>query len=119
MARAATTQKTRAPQGAKRVAQAFLDELATIADDKQAEVAKAAQSMVRETLITRRDMAKATKQKLRASKAAPPRGRPGARAGRKTRTATPARRAVRRGRGASSQPGSGEAQQAAEDAGET
>jgi len=119
MARATTTQKTRAPQGAKRVAQAFLDELATIAEDKQAEVAKAAQAMVRETLIARRDKAKAAKQKLRASKAAPPRGRPGARAGRKTRTATLVRKAVRQRRSASSQPGSGEAQQAAENAGET
>ena len=80
---------------------------------------KAAQAMVRETLITRRDKAKAAKQKLRASKATPPTGRPGANAGRKTRTATSARKAVRRRRSASSQPGSGEAQQADENAGET
>ena len=66
MARATTDQKTRAPQGAKRVAQAFLDELATIAGDKQVEVGIAAQWMVRETLMARRDKAKAAKQKLRA-----------------------------------------------------
>ena len=118
MTRATTAQKARAPQGAKRVAQAFFDELATIADDKQAEVGKAAQAMVRETLITRRDRAKAAKQKLRASKATPPTGRPGANAGRKTRTAS-ARKAVRQRRSASSQPGSGEAQQADENAGDT
>ena len=70
MAKTTAVQKARAPQGAKRVARAFLDELATIADDKQAEVGKAAQAMVRETLITRRDKAKAAKLKSRASKAA-------------------------------------------------
>jgi len=119
MAKATTAQKTRAPQGAKRVAQAFLDELATIADDKQADVGKAAQMMVRETLIARRDKAKAAKQKLRASKAAPPRGRPGGNAGRKTRTGAPVRKAVRQQRSASSQPESGAVQNDTESGGET
>jgi hypothetical protein len=119
MAKATTVQKARAPQGAKRVAQAFLDELATIADDKQVEVGKAAQSMVRETLISRRDKAKAAKQNLRASKAAPATGRQGARVGRKTRMATSARKAPRQRRSASSQPDSGETQNTGEDTGKT
>ncbi len=119
IARATTAQKTRAPQGAKRVAQAFLQELAAIADDKQAEVGKAAQSMVRETLIIRQDKAKAAKQKARASKAASAPSRPGATGGRKTRAATPARKAPRQRRSASSQPESGAMQNDTESGGET
>jgi hypothetical protein len=118
MAKTTAVQKARAPQGAKRVARAFLDELATIADDKQAEVGKAAQAMVRETLITRRDKAKAAKLKSRASKAAPT-GRQGAKAGRKTLAATSARKAPRRRRTALSQPEPGETRNGAENAGET
>jgi hypothetical protein len=118
MAKATTAQKARAPRGTKRVAQAFLDELATIAEDKQAEVGKAAQTMVREALITRRDKAKAAKLKSRASKAAPA-GRQGNKAGSKTRTAASARKAPRRRRTALSQSEPGETRNGAESAGET
>jgi hypothetical protein len=79
MAKSATAQKARAPQGAKRVAQAFLDELETIAEDKQADVGKAAQAMIRDALIARREKAKSAKAKSRAS-TAPESGR-GARVG--------------------------------------
>jgi hypothetical protein len=119
MAKATTAQKARAPRGTKRVAQAFLDELATIAEDKQAEVGKAAQTMVREALITRRDKAKAAKLKLRASKAPPAPSRQGAKTGRKTRAATLARKALRQRRSASSQPESGAMQNDTESGGET
>jgi len=113
MARSTSAQRTRAPQGAKRVAQAFLDELATIADDKQAEVGKAAQLTVRETLISRRDKARAAKLKSRASKAAPT-GRQGTKAGSKTEPATSARKAPQRRRTALSLPEPGETQNGAE-----
>jgi hypothetical protein len=119
MAKATTVQKARAPQGTKRVAQAFLDELATIADDKQAEVGKAAQSLVRETLITQRDKAKAAKQKLRASNAEPAAGRRGAKAGRKKPAAASVRKPPRQRRGGSSQPESDETQKNTENAGQT
>lgn len=118
MAKATTVQKARAPQGAKRVAQAFLDELATIADEKQAEVGKAAQSMVREMLITRRDKAKAAKQKSRASGAAPAAGRRGVRPGRKLAAAS-VRKPPRQRRSGSSQPKSDETQKNAENAGDS
>jgi hypothetical protein len=118
MAKSTTVQKARAPQGAKRVAQAFFDELETISDDKQTEVGKAAQAMIRETLIARRDKAKAAKLKSRASKAAPT-GRQGTKAGSKTQPATSARKAPRRRRTALSQPEPGETQNGAENAGET
>jgi hypothetical protein len=117
MAKSTTVQKARAPQGAKRVAQAFFDELETISDDKQTEVGKAAQAMIRETLIARRDKAKAAKLKLRVL-AGPATGRQGAIAGRKTRVATSARKAPRR-RTAFSQPEPGETENGAENAGET
>jgi hypothetical protein len=104
MAKATTVQTARAPQGAKRVAQAFLDELATIADDKQAEVGKAAQSMIREALITRRNKAKAAKQRLRASNAAPAAGRRGTKAGRKKPATASVRKPPRQRRSGSSQP---------------
>ena len=68
MPKAATEQRARAPQGAKRVAQAFFDELQTIAEDKQAEVGKAAQAMVREMMMARRDKAKAAHRAFRQSK---------------------------------------------------
>ena len=86
MARNVTGTKARAPQGAKRVAQAFLDELATIADDKQAAVARAAQGMIRETLAARKEKARAAKAKLKAPRktSAPPRGK-------KAATAAPTR----------------------------
>jgi len=119
MAKATTVQKARAPQGAKRVAQAFLDELATIADEKQAEVGKAAQSMVRETLITRRDKAKATKQKPRTSSAAPAADRGDARLRRKKAAAASVRKPPRQRRSGSSQPKSDETQKNTEIAGET
>ncbi len=96
MAKAATGQQARAPQGAKRVAQAFFDELSTIAEDKQPEVGKAAQAMVREAMMARRDKAQANKAKLRAGKAAPVKSKTGATPARKTnrnRKAGPTRRA--------------------------
>ncbi len=71
MAKANTDTRPRAPQGAKRVAQAFFNELKTIAEDKQAEVAKTAQAMVRETMMGRREQAKTAKAKLRAGRAVP------------------------------------------------
>jgi hypothetical protein len=85
MVKAATAQRARAPQGAKRIAQAFFHELKTIADDRQAEVAKAAQAMVRETLMTRRESAKTAKSKLRAGKAAPAKRKTGVKSKRGTR----------------------------------
>jgi len=104
LARTATDKRSRAPQGAKRVAQAFFTELETIAEDKQAEVGKAAQAMVRETMMARREKAKTAKAKIaqpktRAGKAAPTGSRAGATPERATRgparkrKATPARRA--------------------------
>jgi hypothetical protein len=107
MAKSATAQKARAPQGAKRVAQAFLNELGTIAEDKQADVGKAAQAMIREALIARREKAKSAKAKSRAS-TAPESGR-GARGRRKARTSS-ARKATRPRLGGSSQSESGEEQ---------
>lgn len=108
MAKSATAQKPRAPQGAKRVAQAFLNELGTIAEDKQADVGKAAQAMIRDALIARREKAKSAKAKSRASTTASESGR-GARGGRKARTAS-ARKTTRQRRGGSSQSESGEEQ---------
>jgi hypothetical protein len=70
MPKAGTERRARAPQGAKRVAQAFLDELSTIAEDRQAEAGKAAQAMIRETLIARREKARAAKARQRPLKAA-------------------------------------------------
>jgi len=99
MAKASSDKRPRAPQGAKRVAQAFFDELGTITEDKQAEVAKAAQAMVRETMMGRREKAKAAKTKMRASKAAPATGKAGGEPERKLRgpkrrpNAAPTRRA--------------------------
>ena len=116
MAKSATAQKARAPQGAKRVAQAFLTELGTIAEDKQAEVGKAAQAMIRDALTARREKAKSAKAKSRASTASES-GR-GARGRRKARTA-PARKATRRPRGESSQSEAGDEQNGTLDVGET
>ena len=77
---------------AKRVAQAFFDQLATLAEDKQAEVGKAASSMVRETLMTRREKAKAYKSKLRNTKTTPAKGKRAAATERKTRGPARARK---------------------------
>ena len=107
MAKSGTAQKARAPQGAKRVAQAFLNELGSIAEDKQADVGKAAQAIIREALIARREKVKSAKAKARASTALKS-GR-GAKGGRSTRTAS-ARKTTRQQRGRSSQPESGEEQ---------
>ena len=104
MAKSATAQKARAPQGAKRVAQAFFDALGSIAEDKQADVGKAAQAMIREALIARREKVKSAKAKARASTALKS-GR-GAIGGRKARAAS-ARKTTRQQRGRSSQPESG------------
>ena len=93
MVRTPTKKGARAPQGAKRVAQAFFDELETIAEDKQAEVAKATQAMVRDTMMGRREKAKAAKAKMRAGKAAPVKSKAGAKPERKTRGPTRKRKA--------------------------
>ena len=106
MAKAATQQRARAPQGAKRVAQAFFDELSTIAEDKQAEVGKAAQAMVRETMMVRRDKAKVAKAKMQAGKAAPARSKTGAKPARKASGPAPGRKAVSARRAKSSEPAS-------------
>lgn len=95
MARTATDKRSRAPQGAKRVAQAFFTELETIAEDKQTEVGKAAQAMVRETMMARREKAKTAKAKTaqpktRAGKAGPIRS--GAKATTERATRGPARK---------------------------
>jgi len=112
MPKTTTERRARAPQGAKRVAQAFLDELETIAEDKQAEAGKAAQAMIRETLMARREKARAAKAKLRPVKAA--KGKVRSNAERKTRGSI--RKAPRQRR--SSDKGSADAQETAETAGE-
>src|SRR5690242_7488297 len=119
MAKAATGQRTRAPQGAKRVAQAFFDELETVAEDKQADVAKAAQAMVRETLLARREKAKAAKAKLRAGKATPAKRKTAAETERKPRQAARGRKAPRTQRARSAEPPSDDTQENAESAGES
>ena len=119
MAKASTNQRARAPQGAKRVAQAFFDELSTIAEDKQAEVGKAAQGMVRETMMVRRDKAKAAKAKLQAGKAAPARGKPGPKPARKASGPTRGRKAGSTRRARSSEAGSESAAEAADAGGES
>jgi hypothetical protein len=103
MARATAERRTRAPQGAKRVAQAFFSELETVAEDKQAEVAKAAQAMVRETLMAKREKVKVAKAKMRAGRAAPAQGKTAARAERKTPGPSRGRKTPRP-RGESSEP---------------
>ena len=118
MAKAATGQRARAPQGAKRVAQAFFNELETVAEDKQADVAKAAHAMVRETLMARREKAKAAKAKLRADKATPAK-RKNAETERKTRQAARGRKAPRRQRARSAEPASDDTQENPESAGES
>ena len=119
MAKAEAKQRARAPQGAKRVAQAFFDELSTIADDKQAEVGKAAQAMVRETMMVRRDKAKAVKAKLQASKTAPARGKAAAKPPRKTSGPARGRKAGSARRGRSSEPASNTPADTAEAGGES
>ncbi len=119
MAKAAAQQRARAPQGAKRVAQAFFDELSTIAEDKQAEVGKAAQAMVRETMVVRRDKAKAAKAKLPAGRAAPSRGKPGPKPARKMSGPARGRKASPTRRARSSQPASDNAADTAEPGGES
>ncbi len=117
MAKAATGQRVRAPQGAKRVAQAFFNELETLAEDKQAEVAKAAQAMVRETLLERREKAKAAKAKLRAGKPTSARGKVAADAEPKTRRTARDRRGRPTQRARSAEPASDDTQENAEAAG--
>ena len=119
MAKATTNQRARAPQGAKRVAQAFFNELSSIAEDKQADVGKAAQAMVRETMMVRRDKAKAAKAKLQAGKAAPARGKPGPKPGRKASGPTRGRKAGPTRRARSSEPVSENGADATEAGGES
>lgn len=115
MPKATTERRARAPQGAKRVAQAFLDELGTIAEDKQAAVGKVAQAMIREALMARREKARAAKAKQRPAKAAA-KGRAPSNAERNTRGSTPTRKTPKQ-RGSSDQ-GSADVQETAEAAGE-
>ncbi len=119
MAKAATGQRARAPQGAKRVAQAFFDELSTIAEDKQTEVGKTAQAMVREAMMARRDKAKANKAKLRAGKAAPVKSKTGAKPERKTNRPTRNRKAGPTRRARPSEPASDDSAEAAEAGGDS
>jgi len=68
MAKAETTAATtRAPRGAKPVAQAFLAALESVPEAAQSAVAKAAQVMIRDEIKNRRDKAKvaAAKEKAR------------------------------------------------------
>ena len=95
MVKATTEQRVRAPQGAKRLAQAFFSELDTIAEDKRPEVAKAAQAIIRETMMARREKAKTASAKMRTGKTASAKATTSAKTARKTRgvKATPTRRA--------------------------
>jgi hypothetical protein len=118
MAKATTEQRVRAPQGAKRVAQAFFSELETIAEDKQAEVGKAAQAMVRETMMARREKAKTAMAKTRTGAAGSARRTTSTKAARKTRG--PARGPKARTRRAtSSEPASADTQDTGRTAGES
>ena len=118
MARATTEQRVRAPQGAKRVAQAFISELETIAEDKQAEVGKAAQAMVRETMMARREKAKSAKAKTRTGTAGSAKRTTSTKAARKTRGPARGPKAKRRG-ARSSAPASAGTQETGETAGES
>ena len=114
MPKATTERRARAPQGAKRVAQAFLDELSTIAEDRQAEAGKAAQAMIRETLMARREKARAAKARQRPLKAAA-KGKGPSNVERATRRSAPTRKASRQ-RG-SSDKGTADAQETVEPVG--
>lgn len=71
MARAETTaSKTRAPRGTKPVTQAFFTALDAVPEMTRPAVAKAAQTMIRDELKTRREKLKAAAAKEKASRPA-------------------------------------------------
>src|SRR3954469_12039762 len=71
MAKAETTSATtRAPRGAKPVAQAFLAALDSVPEAARSAVAKAAQAMIRDELKSRRDKLKAAPANEKARRSA-------------------------------------------------